>query len=65
MIVIAFQEIIREKRDGLKEAMKMMGLANWVHWLCWFLKNLIFLAISCVLLTIMLKVGFFLYSFLN
>ena len=55
--VIIFQEIVREKKEGLKEAMKMMGLSNWVHWFSWFAKNFIFLAISCVMLTILLKVS--------
>ncbi len=53
---ISQQELVAEKQFRLKESMKMMGLANWIHWLAWFLKNFIFLGISCILLTILLKV---------
>ena len=51
-----------EKQYRLKESMKMMGLANWIHWLAWFLKNFFFLLISSVLLTILLKVTALFFS---
>ena len=35
-----------------------MGLANWIHWSAWFMKNLLFLLISVVLITIVVKVNF-------
>ena len=38
--------------------MKMMGLANWVHWSAWFTKNLLFLLIAGIFMVIVLKVGF-------
>ena len=47
-----------EKQDRLKESMKMMGLANWLHWCAWFTKNLLFLIISVVVMVIVLKVKF-------
>ena len=34
----------------------MMGLANWIHWSAWFTKNLLFLLISIIMATILLKV---------
>ena len=34
----------------------MMGLANWVHWAAWYTKCLLFLMISLVLTTAILKV---------
>ena len=36
--------------------MKMMGLANWVHWCAWLTKHLLFLLISGVVIVIVLKV---------
>ena len=50
------QELVNEKQNRLKESMKMMGLANWVHWCAWFTKNLLFLLISGVVMVIVLKV---------
>ena len=47
-----------EKQNRLKESMKMMGLANWIHWCAWFIKNLLFLLISVVVMVIVLKVKF-------
>lgn len=35
----------------------MMGLPNWQHWLAWFIKSFCFLMISCLIITILLKVG--------
>ena len=55
-LYFAFQELVHEKQQRLKESMKMMGLANWIHWMAWFFKNLFFLLISVVLITIILKV---------
>ncbi|KAL9959228.1 hypothetical protein ACROYT_G036325 [Oculina patagonica] len=56
------KELVFEKQNRLKESMKMMGLANWIHWCAWFTKNLLFLLISGVLLVIVLKVLIFKYS---
>eukprot|EP00794_Sanderia_malayensis_P017572 gene17572-19324_t len=51
------KELVAEKQSQLKESMKMMGLANWVHWLSWFIKNFVFLFLSCLVLSILLKVS--------
>lgn len=45
-----------EKEKQLKEAMKIMGLANWMHYLSWFIRTLIMLLISMVLVTLLLTV---------
>ena len=39
--------------------MKMMGLANWIHWSAWFIKYFIYLTITISLMTLMfcIKVG--------
>uniref|UniRef100_A0A182WCA7 ABC transporter domain-containing protein n=1 Tax=Anopheles minimus TaxID=112268 RepID=A0A182WCA7_9DIPT len=47
-----------EKEKQLKEAMKIMGLSNWLHWSAWFVKCLILLTVSLSLITILLCVPF-------
>lgn len=49
-----------EKEKQLKEAMKIMGLANWMHYLSWFIRTLLMLFISMMLITILLTVSKFL-----
>ncbi|XP_019867946.2 phospholipid-transporting ATPase ABCA3-like [Aethina tumida] len=51
--------ITTEKEKQLKEAMKIMGLSNWLHWTAWFVKSFIFLIISAVLMVILLKVRWY------
>lgn len=46
-----------EKEKQLKESMKIMGLANWMHYLSWFIRTISMLTISMVLITILLKVN--------
>lgn len=48
--------IAMEKEKQLKEAMKIMGLPNWLHWLGWFIKSMAFMMISITLIVILLKV---------
>ncbi|KFB48612.1 AGAP006380-PA-like protein [Anopheles sinensis] len=47
-----------EKERQLKEAMKIMGLSNWLHWSAWFVKCLLLLIVSVSLITILLCVPF-------
>ncbi|XP_066151152.1 phospholipid-transporting ATPase ABCA3-like [Euwallacea fornicatus] len=51
--------ITAEKENQLKETMKIMGLPNWLHWTAWFLKSLIFILISIILMVIFLKVKWY------
>jgi ATP-binding cassette subfamily A (ABC1) protein 3 len=51
--------ITTEKEKQLKEAMKIMGLPNWLHWTAWFLKTFVFLLISIVLIIVLLKVSWY------
>ncbi|KAK9729509.1 hypothetical protein QE152_g15926 [Popillia japonica] len=51
--------ITTEKEKQLKEAMKIMGLPNWLHWTAWFIKIFIMLLISIILMLILLKVRWF------
>ncbi|XP_063925793.1 phospholipid-transporting ATPase ABCA3-like isoform X3 [Zophobas morio] len=49
--------ITAEKEKQLKEAMKIMGLPNWLHWTAWFIKTFVFLLISIVLIILLLKIS--------
>lgn len=40
-----------------QEAMKIMGLPNWLHWTAWFIKTFVFLLISIVLIILLLKIS--------
>lgn len=46
-----------EKERQIKEAMKIMGLSNWLHWTGWFVRTMVLFTISISLMVIMLKVG--------
>lgn len=48
-----------EKEKQLKEAMKIMGLASWMHYLSWFIRTIFMLSISMILITILIKVNIF------
>ncbi|XP_023714575.1 ATP-binding cassette sub-family A member 3 isoform X4 [Cryptotermes secundus] len=48
-----------EKERQLKEAMKIMGLPNWLHWTAWFIKTFMFVMISVILIVIMMKVPWY------
>jgi ATP-binding cassette subfamily A (ABC1) protein 3 len=50
------KSIVYEKEKRLKESMKMMGLSNWLHWTAWFIKSYAFLMITCLIMTILIKV---------
>lgn len=47
-----------EKEKQLKEAMKVMGLANWMHYFSWFIRSLAMLLIPMLLITMCLKVNY-------
>lgn len=51
--------ITTEKEKQLKEAMKIMGLDSWLHWLAWFTKCFIYMLITVTLMTILLKVRWY------
>ncbi|XP_055602217.1 phospholipid-transporting ATPase ABCA3-like [Uranotaenia lowii] len=54
--IVMIKHITIEKERQLKEAMKIMGLANWLHWSAWFVKNMLLLVVSISLITILLCV---------
>lgn len=51
-----------EKEKQLKEAMKIMGLPNWLHWTGWFVKSMTFLTISMSVVTVLFKVSSALFN---
>nr|XP_054765000.1 phospholipid-transporting ATPase ABCA3-like [Lytechinus pictus] len=51
------RELTFEKECRLKESMKMMGLANWMHWLAWFVKYFVYLLIPTLLILTIVVVG--------
>ncbi|OQR74440.1 ATP-binding cassette sub-family A member 1-like, partial [Tropilaelaps mercedesae] len=51
------KSIVREKELRLKEAMKVMGLSNSVLWTAWFINSFLFMFLSSLLLTLILKFG--------
>lgn len=59
MNTIRFISIEKEKQ--LKEAMKIMGLASWMHYLSWFIRTIVMLTISMLFITILLTVLYFAY----
>lgn len=43
----------------LQEAMKIMGLPNWLHWTAWFVKVFTLLLISIILMLVLLQIPWF------
>lgn len=48
--------IALEKEKQLKEAMKIMGLPNWLHWTGWFIKSMSYAVVVISLVVFVLKV---------
>ncbi|XP_037034194.1 ATP-binding cassette sub-family A member 3-like isoform X1 [Bradysia coprophila] len=55
----AVRFIAMEKEKQLKEAMKIMGLQSWLHWLSWFLRSMTMLIISVLFIMILIKIPMF------
>ena len=43
------KRIVQEKRDGVKELMKMMGLPTWMNWVFYFVDALMTLVFTILL----------------
>lgn len=60
LLCFGFMNTVRlvaiEKEKQLKEAMKIMGLSSWIHYLGWFIRTTIMLAITMALITALLTV---------
>lgn len=48
--------VSQEKEKQLKEAMKIMGLSSWIHYLGWFIRSAIMHSITMILITAILTV---------
>ncbi|XP_055628188.1 phospholipid-transporting ATPase ABCA1-like [Toxorhynchites rutilus septentrionalis] len=53
------KSILFEKEKQIKEAMKIMGLKNWILWISWFVKCLFFMTLSVSLVVLFLKVQWY------
>ena len=56
MYIFVLQELVLEKETRITESMLMMGLQQWVLWTTWFIKQLLLLFISGLVMVILLKV---------
>lgn len=54
-----------EKEKQLKEAMKIMGLSSWMHYLGWFIRTLFMLSISMAFICILLTVRYISFLFIK
>ena len=50
------KRIVQEKREGVKELMKMMGLPTWMNWVFYFFDAILFLINTIIIMTIILSV---------
>jgi uncharacterized membrane protein len=57
--LLSLKFITTEKEKQLKEAMKIMGLANWLHWTAWFVKCILFLIVTITCMVVLLTVSSF------
>ncbi|XP_053684912.1 phospholipid-transporting ATPase ABCA3-like [Sabethes cyaneus] len=53
------KSVLFEKEKQIKEAMKIMGLNNWILWSSWFVKCLFFITISVSIVVLFLKVPWY------
>ncbi|XP_055529126.1 phospholipid-transporting ATPase ABCA1-like [Wyeomyia smithii] len=53
------KSVLFEKEKQIKEAMKIMGLKNWILWSSWFVKCLLFVTISVSIVVLFLKVPWY------
>lgn len=45
-----------EKERQLKEAMQIMGMPGWLHWVGWFVRSMLYMAVSVTLMVVMITV---------
>uniref|UniRef100_A0AC35F4C1 ABC transporter domain-containing protein n=1 Tax=Panagrolaimus sp. PS1159 TaxID=55785 RepID=A0AC35F4C1_9BILA len=53
-VIYIVRQIVMEKENRLKEYMKVMGLAQWVNWIAYFIINYIKLALTVIVLSILM-----------
>ncbi|CAH0550158.1 unnamed protein product [Brassicogethes aeneus] len=52
------QRVVEEKKSGIKELQKMVGLKSWMIWFGWFMHGMIPALVSISIITILMKVSF-------
>uniref|UniRef100_T1JE66 ABC transporter domain-containing protein n=1 Tax=Strigamia maritima TaxID=126957 RepID=T1JE66_STRMM len=53
-VPITVRLIVREKEIGIKELMKLMGIATWIQWFGWFVSTFIIMALSAIIIVALL-----------
>uniref|UniRef100_A0A914E3J7 ABC transporter domain-containing protein n=1 Tax=Acrobeloides nanus TaxID=290746 RepID=A0A914E3J7_9BILA len=53
-VIYIVRNIVMEKENRLKEYMKVMGLAQWVHWIAYFIVNYVKVFITVIILSILM-----------
>uniref|UniRef100_A0A1I8IFT6 ABC transporter domain-containing protein n=1 Tax=Macrostomum lignano TaxID=282301 RepID=A0A1I8IFT6_9PLAT len=56
-VTLLVNAVVYEKESRLKEMMKIMGLADWEHWLAWFITSGCVMLVATILMTIIIKAG--------
>eukprot|EP00051_Salpingoeca_urceolata_P022285 m.359766 g.359766 ORF g.359766 m.359766 type:complete len:1971 (+) comp19951_c3_seq13:616-6528(+) len=51
------KSIVLEKEKRLKEALRMMGVSNTIIWAAWFVKSLLFLFLSIIIIIVIFAIG--------
>lgn len=59
-VIFTSKAIVQEKETGLKEYMKLMGMKSSAYWFSWYIKTLITLIPSVILMIICFKIKIFL-----
>uniref|UniRef100_A0A1I7Y543 Ion_trans domain-containing protein n=1 Tax=Steinernema glaseri TaxID=37863 RepID=A0A1I7Y543_9BILA len=55
-VIYVVRKVVMEKEDRLKEYMRAMGLAQWIHWIAHFVVNYLKLLVTVVVFTVLLNV---------
>lgn len=50
------QELVLEKDTRIRELLLITGLKQWVLWMAWYIKQLVFLLFIALVMSIMIKV---------
>lgn len=54
-VIFTAKSIVQEKESGLKEGMKLMGMKSSIYWLSWYLKAMLSLVPSLIVMVVCFK----------